>query len=168
MPSDPRNRDPGATARRRAAPDWRGELGRRGEDLACARLAESGLRVVARNWRCRLGEIDVIAAARGLLVFCEVKTRRGDAFGTAAAAVTPAKQARLRRLAAAYLSSVDQGPCKVRFDVVTVTWPRGATGPGGAFGPGAVTESPGDATGPRGAAGLPSVSPAVEHLEGVF
>lgn len=89
-----------------------------------------------------------------------VKTRRGDAYGTAAAAVTPAKQARLRRLAAAYLSSVDQGPCRVRFDVVTVTWPHGATGLHGA-------------TGPRGAYGLhsatgpPSASPTVEHLEGV-
>jgi putative endonuclease len=111
---------------RRAVPDRRGELGRRGEQLACAVLTEAGLRVVARNWRCRLGEIDVIAAGPGLLVFCEVKTRRGDAYGTAAAAVTSHKQARLRRLAAAYLSSADQGPCRVRFDVVTVTWARGA------------------------------------------
>ena len=124
MPRDPRNRDPGATARRRAAPDWRGELGRRGEDLACARLAESGLRVVARNWRCRLGEIDVIAAGRGLLVFCEVKTRRGDGFGTPAAAVDAAKQAQLRRLAGAYLRVTPHRPCRVRFDVVAVVWPR--------------------------------------------
>jgi putative endonuclease len=91
-----------------------------------ARLTEAGLSVVARNWRSRLGEIDVVAAGPDLLVFCEVKTRRGDAYGTAAAAVTPAKQARLRRLAAAYLASVDHGPCRVRFDVVTVRWPRGA------------------------------------------
>jgi Holliday junction resolvase-like predicted endonuclease len=84
-----------------------------------------------------------------------VKTRRGDAYGTAAAAVTPAKQARLRRLAAAYLSSVDQGPCRVRFDVVTVTWPSGATGP---HGPEA----------PRGVSGPSSACPTVEHLEGVF
>src|SRR6266540_4911997 len=122
MSSDPRNRVTGATAPRRAGPDRRRELGRQGEQLACARLAKAGLLVVARNWRCRLGEIDVIAAGSGLLVFCEVKTRRGDAYGTAAAAVTPAKQARLRRLAAAYLSSVDHPPCSVRFDVVTVTW----------------------------------------------
>jgi putative endonuclease len=107
-------------------PGRRVQLGREGERLACARLTEAGLRVVARNWRCRLGEIDVIAASPGLLVFCEVKTRRGDAYGTAAAAVTPAKQARLRRLAAAYLASVDHGPCRVRFDVVTVRWPRGS------------------------------------------
>jgi putative endonuclease len=122
MSSDPRNHDPGAASSRRATSDRRLQLGRQGEQLACLRLAESGLRVVTRNWRCRLGEIDVIAAGPGLVVFCEVKTRRGDAYGTAAAAVTPAKQARLRRLAAAYLSSVDHPPCSVRFDVVTVTW----------------------------------------------
>ncbi len=129
MSSDPRNRVTGATAPRRAGPDRRRELGRQGEQLACARLAEAGLLVVARNWRCRLGEIDVIAAVPGLLVFCEVKTRRGDAYGTAAAAVTPIKQARLRRLAAAYLTSVEQAPCRVRFDVIAVNWPRGGSPP---------------------------------------
>ncbi|HZD00390.1 MAG TPA: YraN family protein [Actinomycetes bacterium] len=126
MSSDARDSHPGAPTSRRAGPDRRGELGRQGEQLACDRLAESGLRVVDRNWRCRIGEIDVIAAGPGLLVFCEVKTRRGDAHGSAAAAVTPTKQARLRRLAAAYLSSVDHQRCKVRFDVVAVTWPRGS------------------------------------------
>ncbi len=123
MSSDACDRDPGPASPRRAGTDRRGQLGREGELLACERLAEAGLQVVARNWRCRLGEIDVIAAGPGLLVFCEVKTRRGDAYGTAAAAVTPAKQARLRRLAAAYLTSVDHGPRRVRFDVVTVRWP---------------------------------------------
>ena len=121
MSSDSGNHDSGATRGRRAAPDQRGELGRQGEQLACAVLTEAGLQVVARNWRCRLGEIDVIASGPGLLVFCEVKTRRGDAYGSAAAAVTPRKQARLRRLAAAYLSGADHGPRRVRFDVVTVT-----------------------------------------------
>jgi putative endonuclease len=57
-------------------------------------------------------------------VFCEVKTRRGDGYGTPAAAVNAAKQARLRRLAAAYLRATPHRPCKVRFDVVTVVWPR--------------------------------------------
>jgi putative endonuclease len=106
-------------------PSDRAELGRRGEALACARLAAAGLRVVARNWRCRAGEIDVVAAGPGLLVFCEVKTRRGDGYGSPAAAVTPAKQARLRGLAAAYLAATPHHPCRVRFDVVTVTLRRG-------------------------------------------
>jgi putative endonuclease len=105
-------------------PPTRTELGRRGEALACARLTAAGLRIVARNWRCRTGEIDVVAEAPGLLVFCEVKTRRGDGYGTPAAAVDPAKQARLRRLAGAYLRSTPHRPCRVRFDVVTVVWPR--------------------------------------------
>jgi putative endonuclease len=105
--------------------DPRRELGRRGEALACARLEATGLRVVARNWRCREGELDLVAAGPGMLVFCEVKTRRGDGYGTPAAAVTRAKQARLRRLAAAYLSATAAPACRVRFDVVTVTWPRG-------------------------------------------
>ena len=76
----------------RAAPgrDRRGQLGRRGEELACERLTAAGLEVVARNWRCRAGEIDVIAAGPGLLVFCEVKTRRGHGYGTPAEAVTHA------------------------------------------------------------------------------
>jgi putative endonuclease len=113
----------------RAAPgrDRPGQLGRRGEELACERLTAAGLEVVARNWRCRAGEIDVIAAGPGLLVFCEVKTRRGHGYGTPAEAVTHAKRARLRQLAAAYLASERHPPCSVRFDVVTITWPSGGS-----------------------------------------
>jgi Uncharacterised protein family UPF0102 len=73
----------------RPSADERRELGRLGEALAGARLEAAGLRVVARNWRCREGEIDLVAAGPGLLVFCEVKTRRGHGYGTPAAAVTP-------------------------------------------------------------------------------
>jgi uncharacterized protein (TIGR00252 family) len=90
----------------RPSTDERLELGRLGEALAATLLEAAGLRVVARNWRCREGEIDLVAAGPGLLVFCEVKTRRGQGYGSPAAAVTPAKQARLRRLAAAYLAAV--------------------------------------------------------------
>jgi putative endonuclease len=105
-------------------PAGRGDLGRRGEALACAQLTAAGLRIVARNWRCQTGEIDVVAEGPGLLVFCEVKTRRGSGYGTPAAAVDAAKQAQLRRLAAAYLRATPHRPCRVRFDVVTVLWPR--------------------------------------------
>ena len=79
---------------------------------------------MARNWRCQTGEIDVVAEGPGLLVFCEVKTRRGDGYGTPAAAVNAAKQAQLRRLAGAYLRATPHRPVRVRFDVVTVVWPR--------------------------------------------
>jgi putative endonuclease len=108
----------------RPSTDHRLELGRLGEALAATLLEAAGLRVLARNWRCREGEIDLVAAGPGLLVFCEVKTRRGSGFGSPAAAVTQAKQARLRRLPAAYLATMPTPPCRVRFDVVAVTWPR--------------------------------------------
>ena len=108
-----------------AGRDGRGQLGRRGEELACERLTSAGLQVVARNWRCRAGEIDVVAAGSNLLVFCEVKTRRGHGYGTPAEAVTHAKRARLRQLAAEYLATVEHPAARVRFDVVTVTWPPG-------------------------------------------
>jgi putative endonuclease len=107
------------------APDPRVQLGRNGETLACDLLTGAGLTVLARNWRCRAGEIDIVAAGPGLLVFCEVKTRRGTTFGSPAAAVTAGKQARLRALAASWLAAHDHPPSRVRFDVVAVTWPRG-------------------------------------------
>jgi putative endonuclease len=125
MSSDHRNSADGTGRAGTTVRDPRGQLGRRGEDLACERLVALGLRIVARNWRCRSGEIDVVAAAPDLLVFCEVKTRRGHGYGTPAEAVTPAKRTRLRLLAAAYLAAVEHPPCAVRFDVVTITWPRG-------------------------------------------
>jgi|Tabmets5t2r1_1033131.scaffolds.fasta_scaffold200102_1 putative endonuclease len=109
----------------RPSADGRQELGRLGETLAATLLEAVGLRIVARNWRCRDGEIDLVAAGPGLLVFCEVKTRRGHGYGSPAAAVTPMKQVRLRRLAAAYLGANPTPSCRVRFDVVAVTWPRG-------------------------------------------
>jgi putative endonuclease len=109
----------------RPSTDERHELGRLGESLAATLLEAAGLRVVARNWRCREGEIDLVAAGPGLLVFCEVKTRGGHGYGSPAAAVTSTKQARLRRLAAAYLAAVPTPSCRVRFDVVAVTWTRG-------------------------------------------
>ena len=107
------------------AADRSARLARQGEELACHLLAERGLTVLARNWRCREGEIDVVAGRPGLVVICEVKTRRGDGFGSAAAAVTTRKQQRLRRLAAAYLAAAGGSAARVRFDVVAVTWPPG-------------------------------------------
>jgi putative endonuclease len=104
----------------------RHRLGRRAEALARDHLTAAGLMVVAHNWRCRHGEIDLVATAPGLVVFCEVKARRSDAYGTPAAAVTARKQARLRALAAAWLAAADHPPSRVRFDVVTVTWPKGS------------------------------------------
>lgn len=77
------------------------ELGRYGEDVAVRHLHDQGLVILERNWRCRAGEIDIVARHGDVLVFCEVKTRRSDRFGSPVEAVTPRKLARMRVLAAA-------------------------------------------------------------------
>jgi putative endonuclease len=112
----------------------RGALGRYGEDVAVRHLVAAGLTVVARNWRCRDGEVDVVALDGDVLVLCEVKTRRGVGFGTPLDAITPAKAARLRRLACRWLADQRAGGIEreadefgryteVRFDVVSVLRP---------------------------------------------
>ncbi len=78
--------------------------------------------MVARNWRCRDGELDLVVRAGRVLVFCEVKTRSSDAFGSAAEAVVATKRARIRRLAARWLSEwTGPRPREIRFDVVAIT-----------------------------------------------
>ena len=95
--------------------------GRWGEDLAAAWYERRGYVVVARNWRCRTGEIDLVVRHGRVVVVCEVKARRTDAYGPAASAVGPAKQQRLRRLAAEWLASSGVRGVEVRFDVVAIT-----------------------------------------------
>ena len=99
------------------------ELGRYGEELAVAHLRAQGLQVLERNWRCRLGEIDVVAVDGDCLVVCEVKTRRSLAAGSPLEAVTPAKLGRLRRLTAAWLAAQDRHFAQIRIDVVGVLQP---------------------------------------------
>jgi len=99
----------------------RNELGALGERLAVEHLCALGLRIVERNWRCRYGELDVIAAdGANTVVFVEVKTRTGDAFGGIAEAVTPAKVRRIRRLAGIWLAGQDTRWAQVRIDVIGV------------------------------------------------
>ena len=100
------------------------ERGRWGEELAARWYQRNGYRVVARNWRCALGEIDLILRDRRLVVVCEVKARRTDAFGPAASAVGRVKQQRLRRLAAEWLATSGTHGVEVRFDVVAITGRR--------------------------------------------
>ncbi|MGV1008166.1 MAG: YraN family protein [Dermatophilaceae bacterium] len=99
-------------------------VGEYGERMAERYLRDRGLHILARNWRCPLGEIDLVARDGGVLVVCEVKTRRGSALATPLDAVTPRKLARLRRLAAAWLEQQDGGFSGVRVDVVAVVRPR--------------------------------------------
>jgi putative endonuclease len=91
--------------------------GRQAEEEACRLLKEAGYKIVARNWRCRYGEIDIIARDGATLVFVEVKARSGDAFGGAGAAVDVRKQRRIAITASLFLEEME---CMLpsRFDVV--------------------------------------------------
>ncbi|MFI8816119.1 MULTISPECIES: YraN family protein [unclassified Streptomyces] len=103
----------------------RGALGRYGEDLAARLLDDAGMAVLERNWRCRAGEIDIVARDGDALVICEVKTRRSGGFEHPMAAVTPVKADRLRRLAEIWLDSHGGPPDGgVRIDLVAVVVPR--------------------------------------------
>jgi putative endonuclease len=95
-------------------------LGAHGEDLAAAYLTGTGMVLLDRNWRCPYGEIDIIARDGDIVVFCEVKTRRGTLFGPPAEAVVGAKARRLRKLAGLWLSNSTVRPREIRFDVVSV------------------------------------------------
>jgi putative endonuclease len=102
-------------------------VGAYGERLASRHLEAAGLVVLARNWRCAEGEVDLILLDGADVVFCEVKTRRSGRFGTPAAAVGVAKVRRLRRVAACWLAQSARYPREIRFDVVAVLpQPRGA------------------------------------------
>jgi putative endonuclease len=100
----------------------RAEIGALGERLAADHLIGLGLRILARNWRCRYGELDVIAVdpVADTAIFVEVKTRTGDGFGGLAQAVTPQKARRLRRLAGIWLAAQDRHWAGVRIDVIGV------------------------------------------------
>ena len=97
--------------------------GARAEERCAELLQRAGLLLVERNWRCRLGEIDLIAEDRGVLVFAEVRMRRAFAFGGAGESVTAAKRARLMAAAGLYLSR--RGEVQCRFDVFLVDGPAG-------------------------------------------
>ncbi len=100
-------------------------FGRLGEELAVVALEDRGYAILARRYRTKCGEIDIVADDRGTLVFVEVKARADTEFGTPAEAVTPGKQRRLARMAHDYLAryAVSGRPC--RFDVVAIMLARG-------------------------------------------
>jgi len=120
--------DPAGPAATTSTGPRRRALGRYGEDLAARRLTEAGMRILDRNWRCRDGEIDIVAADGDALVVCEVKTRRAGWYEHPMAAVRPEKTARLRLLAERWLERHGgPPPGGVRIDVIGILLPaRGA------------------------------------------
>jgi len=97
------------------------ELGRLGEDIAAAWLTDRGIKVLVRNWRCPEGELDIVATDDEYVIFCEVKTRSGDLFGSPFEAVTQGKRRRIRRLAQLCVADLPiRGFPPFRFDVIGV------------------------------------------------
>jgi putative endonuclease len=98
----------------------RKRLGNAGEDIAARELIQRGYTVRDRNWRCPEGELDIVAEQGDALVFVEVRTRRGDRFGTPEDSITPTKRAHLIASAQAYLEAHSLQDCDWRIDVVAV------------------------------------------------
>ena len=95
-------------------------VGRGGEDAAARWYENAGFAVLARNWRVRAGELDLVCARGSTVVFCEVKTRTSARFGHGVEAVDARKQQRIRRLAVQWLQACGEGYAEVRFDVAQV------------------------------------------------
>lgn len=100
--------------------DKRSSLGKKGEDLAKRHLEKLGYKVLARNYRVRLGEIDIVAEDSGTLVFVEVKTRSEMTHGGPLEAITPAKRMQLSKVALEYMGRHGRHDCPARFDVVAI------------------------------------------------
>ena len=101
------------------------QRGKEGEDLAVAAALAEGYEILARNWRCDLGELDMILKKGETIVFAEVKTRKGDRYGQAWESVTPAKQARISRIARWYAKIQDLEGYSLRFDVFSIDYKGG-------------------------------------------
>ncbi|MGB7053294.1 MAG: YraN family protein [Acidimicrobiales bacterium] len=105
----------------------RRDTGRHGEDVTARWYLDHGYELLDRNWRCREGELDLVVRCDRTVVFCEVKTRTSDRFGTGSESVSPAKCRRIRRLAGRWLAEGGSrrlglgGTVGVRFDVASLT-----------------------------------------------
>ncbi len=95
-------------------------VGQAGEKLACAYLEEQGYRIIETNYRCPLGEIDIIASDQGTVVLVEVRTRTGSSYGGPEESINAEKAHRLRRLALYYLKSISEKELPCRIDLIAV------------------------------------------------
>ncbi|MCL2654165.1 MAG: YraN family protein [Coriobacteriia bacterium] len=100
--------------------ETRRELGRRGEEAAAVFLQGIGQHIIAQNWRCRFGEVDLITRDGDTIVFCEVKTRKSVRAGQPAEAITLKKQQKYSRLAMLWLNQYADTDCAARFDAVSI------------------------------------------------
>lgn len=101
-------------------PNKRQQVGRQGEEIAARYLVDRGYSILQRNWRCPVGELDLVTEDDNTLVFVEVRTRQGRRFGRAEESLTPAKQARLVELAQTYLQETGAVPSAWRIDVIAI------------------------------------------------
>ena len=102
--------------------------GKKGEDIAVAYLKSRGYRIVERNYKCPLGEIDIVAREGDAIVFVEVKSRKSEEFGDPQLAVGLEKQKKVSRISLMYLKEKHLYPCDARFDVVAIKMlPDGST-----------------------------------------
>ncbi|MBW2614211.1 MAG: YraN family protein [Deltaproteobacteria bacterium] len=95
-------------------------FGKVGESVAVQYLKKQGYKIIEKNYRTKVGEIDIIAKEKGSLVFVEVKTRRSRSFGSPKWAITPQKKRNLSKAALYYLKTTDQSGADARFDVVSI------------------------------------------------
>jgi putative endonuclease len=95
-------------------------IGDRGEELAASFLEKHGIRVVERNFRCKGGEVDIVARDGNTVVFVEVKTRRNLAYGVPQLAITPFKQRQISKAALTWLAKKRQHNAPARFDVIAI------------------------------------------------
>ena len=98
----------------------RQRLGKLGEEAAAKYLQEHGYLIIERNWRCRSGEIDIIARKQEQIVFVEVRTRASKSFGTPQESVTPRKQRQVRQTASIYLYQHRIADAPLRFDLISI------------------------------------------------
>ena len=103
----------------------RRERGSGGEAIAWRHLESAGYRLLAKNFRSRFGEIDLVVERAGVIVFVEVRSRRGDRFGTALESVDPRKQRQIGRMAIEFLARKRLFDRSARFDVVAIEWQDG-------------------------------------------
>lgn len=106
---------------------FRSTLGERGEMAACGFLKKHGYEILEKNYKCKLGEIDVIARRRGRLAFIEIKTRTSTQRGTPQDAVDLRKQEKIFKVAQWYMKEKKVGEIPVAFDVVAILWGEGQT-----------------------------------------